>query len=103
MDSRFMSMAARLWMHRVAFTVAAIGATLGLKRRPRLDEIRSQALEHGFDHVVGAYAKTRATDLRRQVSVAQMPGKTRELFGISMADLYHRLRGRLHLEPSPVL
>jgi len=90
-------------MHRVAFTMAAIGAALGLKRRLHLHEIRSQAFEHRFDHMIGPNAKTRATNLRRQVTVAQVPGKTGELFGISMADLYHRLRSRLYFEPSPVL
>ena len=87
----------------VAFTMIAVGAALGLKRRPHLDEIRSQAFEHAFDHMVGSNAKDCATDLRRQMPVSQMPGETRQLFGISMADLYHRLRSRLYFEPSPVL
>jgi len=87
----------------VAFTMVAVGAALGLKRRPHPDEIRSQAFEHAFDHMVGANAKDCATDLRRQMPVTQMPGETRQLFGISVADLYHRLRGRLYLEPSPIM
>jgi|SRR6516164_1758207 len=53
--------------------------------------------------MVGSNAKNCATDLRWQVSIPQMPGETRQLFGISMADLYHRLRSRLHFEPSPIL
>src|SRR5262249_19958913 len=76
---------------------------LGLKRRPDLQEIRSQALQHGFDHMVGSNAKNCATDLCWQMSVPQVPGETCQLFGISMADLYHWLRSCLHFEPSPIL
>ena len=90
-------------MDMVAFTVAAVGTALGLKRCPNLDQARSQAFEHGFDHVVGSNAKNRVTDLRWQVPIPQMPGKTCQLLGISMADLDHRLRSRLYVEPSPVL
>ena len=53
--------------------------------------------------MVGANAKNRVTDLRRQMPVSEMPGKTCQLFGISMADLYDRLRCRLYFEPSPVM
>jgi hypothetical protein len=53
--------------------------------------------------VVGANTKGRAIDLRRQMSVPQMPGKTGKLLGISMADLYHWLRCRLDFEPSAVM
>jgi len=87
----------------VAFTVATVGTAFGLKGRAYFHEIRSQTLEHGFDHMVGANAKSRATDLRRQMPVSQMPGKTCQLFWISMADLYHWLRCRLYFEPSPVM
>ena len=90
-------------MDMVAFTMGAVGTALGLKRCPHLDEVRSQAFEHGFDHVVGSNAKNRVTDLRWQVPIPQMPGKTCQLLGISMADLDHRLRSRLYVEPSPVL
>ncbi len=53
--------------------------------------------------MVGANVKNRATDLRRQMPVPEMPGKPCQLFGISVADLYHRLRCRLYFEPSPVM
>ena len=96
-------MHAGLWVDVVGFTVATVSTAFGLKRRPRFHELRSQAFEHGFDHMVGSNAKDCATDLGRQMSVAQMPGQTRQLFGISMADLYYRLRSRLYFEPSPVM
>jgi hypothetical protein len=86
----------------VVFTVAAVGAALGLKRSSELHETRSEAFEHGFDYMVGSDAKHRVTDLRRQMPVPQMPGKTRQLPGVYMPDLYNRLRCRPYFEPSPV-
>jgi hypothetical protein len=35
--------------------------------------------------------------------VPQMPGKTRQLAGVCMPNLYNRLRCRTHFEPSPIL
>jgi hypothetical protein len=83
--------------------VATVGATFGLKRCSHFHEICSEALEHGFDHVVGSDVKNRAADLCWQMPVPQMPGKTRQLPGIPMFDLYNRLRCRLYFEPSPVI
>jgi hypothetical protein len=87
----------------IVFTVAAVGAALGLKRSPHLRETRSEAFEHGLDHMVGSDAKNRVADFCRQMPVPEMPGKTRQLPGVCMPDLYNRLRGRLYFEPSPVL
>jgi hypothetical protein len=98
-----MTMHAGVCVDVVAFSVATVGTALGLKGRAHFQEIRSQAFEHGFDHMVWANAKNRATDLRWQVPVSQMPGKTCQLFRISMADFYHWLRCRLYFEPSSVM
>lgn len=86
----------------MVFTVAAVGATLGLERKPHLCKARSEAFKHGFDHMVGSDAKNRQADLRRQMTVSQMPGKTRQLPGVRVPDLDNRLRCRLYFEPSPV-
>ena len=53
--------------------------------------------------MVGANVKNPAADLRRQMPVPQMPGKPCQLFGFSMADLYHGLGRRPYFEPSPVM
>ena len=87
----------------LVFTVAAVGAALGLKRRPDLHETRSQAFQHGFDHMVGSNAEKGATDLRRQMPIPQMPGKARQFGGVPVPDLYNRLGCRLYFEPSPVI
>jgi hypothetical protein len=86
----------------VVFTVATVGAAFWLKRSSHFHEIRSEAFEHGFDHMVRSDAKNRVTDLRRQMPVPHMPGKTHQLPGVSMRDLYNRFRCRLYFEPSPV-
>jgi hypothetical protein len=87
----------------VVVSVATVSATFGLKRSSNFHEPRSEALEHGFDHMVGSDVKNRAPDLCWQMPVAQMPGKTRQLPGIFMFDLYNELRCRLYFEPSPVI
>jgi len=87
----------------VVLSVATVGATLGLKRRPDRHQIRPEAIEHGFDHMVGSNAKNRDIDLRRQMPVPEVPGKTCELPWISVPDLYNRLHCRLYLEPSPIV
>jgi hypothetical protein len=86
----------------VVFTVAAVGAAFGLKRSPHFHEICSEAFEHGFDHMVGSDAKNGIADLSRQMPVPQMPGKTRQLPGVSMPDLYNRLCCRTYSEPPPI-
>ena len=97
-----MAMHAAVRVGVVVLTVAAIGTALGLKRRSHFHQIRSEGFEHGFDHMVGSDPKNRVADFRRQMPVPQMPGKTRQLPAVCMPDLYNRLRGRLHSEPSPV-
>jgi hypothetical protein len=82
--------------------VTAVGTALGLKRSAYRHETRSEAFEHGFDHMVRSDTKNRIADLRRQMPVPQMPGKTGQLPGVSMPDLYNRLGCRQYFEPSPV-
>ena len=90
-------------MDVVVLSVAAVGATFGLKWSSHFHKLCSEALEHGFDHVIGSDVKNRATDLCWQMPVPQMPCETRELPGIFMFDLYNKLRSRLYFEPSPVI
>ena len=87
----------------MVFTMTAVGAALGLKRHLQPCEARSKALDHGFNHMVGSDAKSRVADFSRQMTVSQMPGKTCQLPGNCMPDLYNQLRCRLYFEPSPVL
>ena len=49
-------------------------------------QFSSEATEHVFDHMVGANKKDLASNLRRQVAIAQVPGKAHQLNGIFMPD-----------------
>jgi hypothetical protein len=60
----------------VAVTVsAAFGLERGLDRL----KICSEAAEHVFDHVVGPNPKKVVSNLRRQMPIAQVPGKAHQL------------------------
>jgi hypothetical protein len=48
----------------------AIGAALGLERRPHLLEIRAKSPEHGLDDVIGPDAEAVGLNLGWQVSIA---------------------------------
>jgi hypothetical protein len=82
--------------------VAAVRAAFGLKGCLHLHELRSKAMEHIFDHVVGSNPKKVVSNFSRQVPVSQMPRKTQELMGIFVSDFDNRLRSSLNLQPPPV-
>jgi len=77
---------------------AVVSAALGLEGRPQLHEIRSEAVEHRLDHMVGPDAQKLVSNFGRQMPVAQMPGKVHELIRMFMPDLHDELRSRLDLE-----
>jgi len=81
----------------------AVGATLGLERRPKVPQLSTETTEHVLDHVVGPETEHALADLRRQMPVSQVPGETRQLVRILVADLDDGLRGCLDPEPSPVV
>lgn len=82
--------------------VAAVRAAFGLKGGLHLHEIRSKAIEHIFDHVVGPNPKNMLSNFSRQVPVSQMPGKAQELMGIFVSDFHNRFRSSLNLQPPAV-
>jgi len=47
-------------------------------------------MQHILDHVVGPDVKNVMSNLRRQMAISQMPGKTHELIGILMPHLDER-------------
>jgi hypothetical protein len=83
--------------------VSRVGASFWLKGRLHSYKTGSEALQQVFDYVVGSNAKSVASNLRRQVPIAKMPGQTHELIGIDMPDFDNDLRGGLDLEPPSVL
>jgi hypothetical protein len=82
--------------------VAAVGAAFGLKGGLHLHELRSKAIEHIFDHVVGSNPKNVVSNFSRQVPVSQMPRKAQELMGIFVSDFDDRFRSSLNLQPPAV-
>ena len=86
----------------IVVMMAAVCATLRLEGRLHFYKIRSEAVEHLLDDMVGPNAKTLVSNFSRQMPVSQMPGKAHELIGITVRDLDNRLRSRLHHEQSPI-
>lgn len=80
-----------------------IGAAFGIERRLDLDHTRAEPLHHGFDDVVTADAQGFGHDLRRQMTIAEMPADADEMVRIVAADLEQRLGRRDHLDQPSVL
>jgi hypothetical protein len=86
----------------VMMAVTAVGAALGLERGLHLYKIRSEAVEHILDHMVGPDAKSLVPNFSRQMSISQMPSKAHQLIGRSMPDFDNKLRGSPNLQPLPI-
>jgi hypothetical protein len=86
----------------VLMIVAAVRAAFGLKGCLYLHELRSKAMKHIFDHVVGSNPKNMVSNFSWQVPVSQMPRKAQELVRIFVSDFDDRLRSGLNLQPPPV-
>lgn len=56
-----------------------------------------------LDHVIGPYALRALPHLSCQVPVPQMPGESRELYGILVLDLDDPLWRSPYLQPPPVV
>jgi hypothetical protein len=82
--------------------VATVRAAFGLKRCLHLNELRSKAMEHILDHMVGPNPKNVVSNFSRQVPVSQMPRKAHELMGIFVPDFHNRLRSSLNLQPPAI-
>jgi hypothetical protein len=77
----------------VMMAVTAVSAAFGLERGLHLYKIRSEAMEHILDHMVGPDAKSLVPNFSWQMSVSQMPSKAHQLIGLSMPDFDNKLRG----------
>jgi hypothetical protein len=80
-----------------------VGAALGIERGLDLDHTRAKPLHHRLDDVIAADAQGLGHELRRQVTIAEMPGDADEVVRIVAADLEQRLGRRDHLDQTPVL
>ena len=70
----------------------------GFRLERRLDgpKLPAQSGKHSFQHVIAANAQGSVCDLHGRVTIAEMPGKARELDGRARLDLDHRLGLRHH-------
>jgi hypothetical protein len=87
----------------VTMLMAAVSAAFGLKGRLRLNEDRSKAAQHVFDDVIWPNAERLTSELRRDMSIAEMPRQTHKLTGIPVGDIDDGLRRRANDEPTAVL
>jgi hypothetical protein len=86
------SMTMRIGFRRVPMAAAGIGAALGIERRFDLDHASPQSLHHRLDDMIAPDAQAPGRDLRRQMTVTEMPGKPHQMLGIAASDLGQRLR-----------
>ena len=82
--------------------MASIGAALGIEWRLDLDDAGAEPLHHRFDDVVAADAQALWHDLRRQMTVAEMPGDPNQMQRILPSNFEQRLGGGNHLDQPAV-
>jgi hypothetical protein len=86
----------------VMVAIVAVGAAFRLERGLHLYKLRSEAMEHLLDDMVGPNAKNLIANFSRQMPISQMPGKAHELIGFFMPDFDNSLRSGLDLQQTPV-
>jgi len=88
---------------RMRMAAAGIGAAFGIERRLDLDHARAEPLHHLLDHVIAPDTQTLGHDLRRQMTVAEMPGDPDQMVRIGAANFNQRLRRRDHFDQPAVV
>ena len=87
----------------VMVIVTTVRASFGLKRSVAFSENCAEAGKHLFDHMVRPDTEGFMSNLRRQMTIAEMPCKAHKLARIFMPHLNNRLWGRLNHEPPPIV
>jgi hypothetical protein len=79
-----------------------VSAAFGLESG--LDHLKlcPETAEHVFDHVVWPNPKKVVSNLRRQMPIAQVPGKAHKLYRIFMSDFDNILSSSLNLQPPSI-
>src|SRR5262245_20115671 len=86
----------------VMTAIAAVGTPFRLERGLQLQKLRSGAMEHLLDHMIGPNAKNPIANFSRQMPISQMPGEAHELVGIFMPDFDDEFRGSFDLQQPSV-
>jgi hypothetical protein len=84
--------AVRLACQGMRMTIAGIGATFGIERRLDFDHARSQPFDHRLDDVIAPDPQAFRHDLRRQMTIAEVPGDPNQVMRVGALDLDQRLR-----------
>jgi hypothetical protein len=87
----------------VMVIVTTVRAAFGLKRGVAFSENCAEAGKHLFDHMVRPNTEGFMSNLRRQMTIAEMPCKAHKLARIFMPHLDNRLCGSLNHEPPPIV
>jgi len=93
----------RLDLRCVRMATAGIGAAFGIERRFDLDDSRPQPLHHRLDDVIASDPQGLGRNLRRQMTVAEMPGDPDQMERVGPSNFQQRLGCRHHLDQAAVL
>jgi hypothetical protein len=80
-----------------------IGAAFRIEWRLDLDDAGAEALYHFLDDVIAPDPQRLAHDLRRQMAIAEMPGKANQMEWVVTANFEQRFRGGHDFDETPVL
>jgi hypothetical protein len=87
----------------VRVALVRIGAALRIEWRLDLDRSGTQPLHHRLDHVIAPDAQAFRRDLRRQMSIAEMPCDANQVLRILAADFHQRLGRRNHFDQPAII
>jgi len=93
----------RIAFRRLRVAAAGIGTAFGVERRFDLDHACAEPSHHGFDDVIAPDTQSPRRDLRRQMTVAQMPGDPNQMLRVAAANFEQRLGCRDHLDQSAIV
>lgn len=83
-------------------TAAGIRTAFRIERRLDDDYARAETAHHILDHMVAPNPQSLANDLRRQVTIAEMPGDPHQMMRIGTANFHQRLRRGHHFDQASV-
>src|ERR1700758_4178360 len=86
----------------VAMIMVAVSAALRLKTGLHVCKIRSEAVKHILNHMIGPNTKNVVSDFCWQMTVSEMPRDAHEALEIPMPDLHKRFSSRFDLHPPAV-
>jgi hypothetical protein len=87
----------------VMVIVATVRAAFGLKRSVACPENGAETGKHLFDHMVRQDTEGFRSNLRRKMTISEVPCKSHKLARIFMPDLDNCFCGRPNHEPPPIV